>query len=367
MNENREKILLPAGIILLGAIFFLALTSLRPEAEKKAFDKKIQLVEVFKPELKSANIEVHSSGTVGSISEVNLIPQVAGKIESLSGNMVVGATFKKGDVLFKIEDNDYVYRKKAALAEVARQKVTLQKEEYESSLAKEEWEEFGAESGEKASALTLRIPQLQMAKANLDAAKANFRLAELNLARTEICAPFDGQVKSRMSDLGQYVSPGMVIASIFSTEKAEIQASIPYSERKWIKKGAKVELFSNEKKWEAFVSEIGGNLDPQSRFITLTISKENPYMEKNPLLTGLFVNVKIYGNLVDNVYTIERHFIRTGDKIFLYKNGELIIKSVQVLYHGKKYSYIKMNLENDEFIIKTNLKYAVKNMKLRVK
>ena len=61
-------------------------------------------------------------------------------------------------------------------------------------MAKKDWEELGEG---QASPLTLRIPQLEEARALLNATEADLEKAKLNLERTIWDLPFDG-LKKRM-------------------------------------------------------------------------------------------------------------------------------------------------------------------------
>ena len=65
-----------------------------------------------------------------------------------------------------------------------------------------------------------------VAQASLDQARANLAQAELDLERTVVRAPFDGRVRERRVDLGQFVSPGVSLARIFSVDYAEVRLPI---------------------------------------------------------------------------------------------------------------------------------------------
>jgi len=75
-----------------------------------------------------------------------------------------------------------------------KQKKLLEREIAESELAKRDWEELGIGD---ANPLTLRIPQLKEAEANVNAANANLERAKLNLERTIVTLPFEGIIKKK--------------------------------------------------------------------------------------------------------------------------------------------------------------------------
>ena len=53
-----------------------------------------------------------------------------------------------------------------------------------------------------------RVHQVAKAQADVEAAKAQIRKAERDLERTELRAPYDGQVLRQAVDLGQVVNAG---------------------------------------------------------------------------------------------------------------------------------------------------------------
>ena len=110
-------------------------------------------------------------------------------------------------------------------------KKLLEREIAESELAKKDWEELGEG---QASPLTLRIPQLEEARALLNAAEADLEMAKLNLERTIISLPFDGLIQKKNAGIGQYVNAGSVLGSAFSTEKVLIPLPLTDTELSYL-------------------------------------------------------------------------------------------------------------------------------------
>jgi len=92
-----------------------------------------------------------------------------------------------------------------ASANVAQAEQQLVREIAEGEIARQDYAELGRG---QPSPLALREPQRQQAEASLQAAQADLENAKLQLTRTKIVAPFNGRVRSRSSDIGQFVSPG---------------------------------------------------------------------------------------------------------------------------------------------------------------
>lgn len=364
MNIMKQK-WFPVALIIVAVLLFRGLLSLKSEPIKEEFTLVVPLVKVIDLTPFDRAIKINGTGAVRSVSEVSITPQVAGLITDLGKNTSSGSSFKKGELLFQIKKEDYYYRMQAAKAEVARQEVSLKSEEYESEIAKQEWEEYSDGSDEKASPLTLREPQLNMAKANLEASEANYNMAKLNYRRTSIKAPFDGQIKNRMVDVGQYVAPGSALASIFNSDESEIRVAVQPRDLDWIQIGQRVDILSENKMWQGTVKTVGSNLDSKSRLATITVQIKKPYEKTPMLLNGLFVDVLIHGKSAENAFEIERHLIKNSNELWVFSDGALSIRKVDVLYHGKYKSYVSFQLNSGEKLITSPIETPVNNMKLR--
>ena len=115
---------------------------------------------------------------------------------------------------------------------LARAKLAHLEEKVRSAQARQEWETTnGKDNNKEPSPLVLRLPQLQLAEAELFSAEKAAELAEANLQRTELLAPYDGVLTEKLADLGQVVSggPGVPVARAYSTDSLEVM--LPVSSR----------------------------------------------------------------------------------------------------------------------------------------
>ena len=160
---------------------------------------------------KDVTLTVETQGEVRPQTEIDLVPEVGGKIVYVAPNFIEGGFFKKGETLIRIDDSNFKISKVRAQATIAQAEQVLAREIAEGEIAKADFEELGR--GEP-SALAMRLPQRQEAEASLLAAKADLESANLQLSRTNVRAPFDGRVRSKSSDIGQFVSPGSPLGRI---------------------------------------------------------------------------------------------------------------------------------------------------------
>jgi RND family efflux transporter MFP subunit len=142
---------------------------------------------------------LESTGNTQAIYTVQLVARVAGYLEEVlfrDGQMV-----KKGQLLFRIQQDTYQNELQQAEGQILLQTAQL---EY----AQKELARYTHLLKQKAaSPETVDNWQFQRdsARANLEVAKAARNLAQLNLDYTEVRAPFDGRIDRRLVDPGNLV------------------------------------------------------------------------------------------------------------------------------------------------------------------
>ncbi len=210
--------------------------------------------------------------------------QVSGQVEHLNKRFESGEHVKKGELLMQLENSAYVAAVANAESSVANAKLALLEEKRQVAQAKAEWQASGLK-GEPISALVLRQPQLAVAKATLKQAEAALRNARIELNRTKLRTPFDALVVTRDVSLGAYVQKGETVASLYSTERAEVK--IDLSLKDWQNlpttdlngmADLPVKLLSVEgqQQWLGHVLRVEQHLDGTTRQRALIVAVEQP-------------------------------------------------------------------------------------------
>ena len=122
------------------------------------------LVDVVVVEPRRRALQVTTQGTVRPLREINLVSQVAGRIEAVSPRFAEGGFFQAGDELLRIESIDYELAIARSESDVAAARQRVAEEQGRSRQAQREWRDLGSE---EANALFLRKPQLAAARAAL--------------------------------------------------------------------------------------------------------------------------------------------------------------------------------------------------------
>lgn len=385
MNK-RTRFFYPIGILCVGIMGAIIMVKSRPEIEKKEVTFPPPLVRAQTIRLQNVQLIVNSQGTVSPRTESELFAQVAGQVITVSPAFARGGFFSKGEVLIRVDPRDYEFAISRLKADVAQAKLRLAQEEGEASVAREEWEKLG--EGEEANPLVLREPQLAQARAALEAAEAALKQVELNLERTRIRAPFDGRVRSKNVDLGEYVGPGIPVATIYAVDYAEVRLPVPDDQMAYLDccidyRGQdpsnlnidvilKANYAGQQHEWEGTIVRIEGEIDPRTRMVTLVARVDNPYSppeegNRPPFAVGLFVDAEIKGRFVENVAVIPRLALRGKDRVLVI-NGEnrLHFRNVGVLKADAETAVLSSGLADGERLCLSPLETVVDGMHVRV-
>ncbi len=139
--------------------------------------------------------------------------------------------------------------------------------------------------------------------AQVENLRAQLTLARKKVADTVVRAPFDGTVRARMVEMGQYIKEQGAIMSITDTNPLKLRASLPEQWFPYVVVGAKIELTveAYPDKFLGRVARVSGTVDPQSRTLSLEAEVDNSAERLRP---GLFARAVLYTSKTDSVLRI---------------------------------------------------------------
>ena len=385
MSKTKRRFLhfaIAIVLVALGALGMRTLTTSKPKLEKRKPPVPIPMVRTIKVKAGPQSIHILGEGTVRPLREINLVPQVGGKVVYVSPALVNGGEFSKGDTLLRIDPVDYQLAVTLAKAKVRDSESRLKLAEEEAAAAREEWRLLhagSAKANSKPPPLVAKEPQLAAAQAKLEADRADLRKALLSLERTELKAPFDARVSQENVDIGQYVSPGQALASLYSTEAAEIAVPLEDEDAFWFHvpgftpgnnpgSSAKVlaRIAGRARTWTGAVVRTEGELDERTRMINVVVRVEKPYAKKPPLPVGLFVTVDIEGRTLPEAAVIPRSALHQGDVVWVVdSDGRLHFRKVNVARVQGDEVIVQHGLENGEMVAITMLEAVTDGMAVR--
>jgi RND family efflux transporter MFP subunit len=376
------KIILPLLVLLLGAGGFVLLGKLKQTPQRQAPPQRGVLVDVM--ELKTAphQIRVYATGTVQAARQIALVPEITGKVVWIAPQLVDGGFFQQGETLLKIEPADYRLAVERAQAEIARAQVTLTTEQERSRVALQEWQRVDLPDKGEPGPLVSREIQQQQEQANLAAALATLEQAQLNLQRTELKAPFNGRIRQKQVDLGQYLRAGTSIGNLAGTDRAEIHVPLPLDDLRWLQvpaaaskqPGSLAMVYlpgDSSNGWQGQIIRSLGEIDPTSRMATAVIAVDDPYQLRkksnfSDLSNGQFVEIQLFGDKLDSSISIPRTALRNDSQVWVADSeNRLRLRPVEILRREKQQLIIKQGLSSGEKLVLTGLSGAADGLLLR--
>jgi RND family efflux transporter MFP subunit len=383
------KFMLPLILIGTSIIMVVALVAVQKSksAERKPDTEKAVLVDTIEAKVVSLNFVVNSQGTVRPRTETTLVSEVSGKIVSVAPEFVAGGFFHEGEVLLQIDPSDYEAGLKRAEAALASRKAKLADETARSEQALKDWKNMGKKG--QPSDLGLRKPQMADAKANVSAAEADVQKARRDLERTQITVPYDGLVRQKAVDIGQYVAPGTRLGITFAIDTAEVRLPLTHSDLNYLQLPSETEVKNKDKtfppvtlsaeraggtsQWQARIIRTEGVVDEVSRVIYAVAQVVDPYgvlgqSHQQELKIGTFVNAEIQGLPADNVVVLPRHVLRADNSILVANaDNELEILPVTVLRAEPKKVYLSEGIKGGARVVITTLDAPVPGTKLAIR
>lgn len=246
------------------------------EAAKKSADGKKTnnepfhvKTQIFKAEKRRTNLIVRGRTEVDARVEVKA--ETTGVIETISSKK--GTWVKKGDLLCKIETAE----REAALLQ-AKANLAKAEADYSANLA----------LAKKGHAAQLKVTTV---RAQLDAAKAELKRAELNLDRTTIEAPFDGFVEAQPAKAGDFLSIGDSCATLVVLDPLIVTGFVSELEVVALKTGmnAQIQIISGKTK-EGKIRFVSSSADAATRTFRIEVEIEN---KTASLRDGLTADINI--------------------------------------------------------------------------
>lgn len=421
MLNTRQTILYVIGVIALlivGGGVASVLMATKKDPPQVTREVVGPLVEVVRAERIDLEIDVKGHGTVRPTVKADVVPQVGGKVVELHANLVTGGFIPAGETIIKIDEADFeIARRQAetaataaaakrAQAEAQVAEATARVDDAQSDVdrmvalldrgAGNERELRKARTALAIATASKRLAQSAIAAADSQIATARVQAdqAALNIERTTVTLPFDAMVTAESVDVGQFVTTGQPIASVYGTESVEIPVPLEDEQLKWFTQVPLAHEIAARKiprealpiadvharfagrdcQWVGRVVRTEGTVDPRTRMMHVVVEVEDPLpvlrgesvTAKPPLIPGSFVNVTVRGKKLEGVFELPRHALHPGDVVWVADDDKLRTRGVNVIRRTVGSVVIDKGLNDGELVIVTPLDTVTEGMKVRL-
>jgi len=186
--------------------------------------------------------------------------------------------------------------------------------------------------------------------AEADATNARSQVARLTaiLEQKALEAPFAGVVGIPRVEVGQYVEPGTVYATLQDLDTMRVDFSVPEQQVRLIQIGMPVTATTEAGggTYRGRVAGIEPKIDPNSRLVTVRADVENPDRSLNP---GQFLRVRVELPEEQDVMALPQTALSSnlyGDSVFIVRDGEeagaLKVEQVFVKIGRRSLGYVEI-------------------------
>lgn len=264
---------------------------------------------ILKPE--KLNNNVITTGTILANESVELKSEISGKVVKIF--FKEGSRVNKGDILLKINDEELQ-------AQLLRAKSNLKLAEENEARQKALFEKEGVSK------------QVYDAAVNdLNAKKADLALINAQIDKTEIRAPFEGQIGLKYVSEGSFVNTTTVIASLQDIDPVKIDFSIPEKYTTYVTRGDRIQfkVAGSNKIFTGNVFAVEPKIDDVTRTLKIRAISPNTRAE---ILPGAFADVTLILREIPDALMVPTQAvipILKGQKIYLYKNGFVVEAEIE--------------------------------------
>ncbi|AAO07480.1 TPA: efflux RND transporter periplasmic adaptor subunit [Vibrio vulnificus] len=316
-------------------------------------------------------------GRVEAVEDTNITAQVSGYLKAR--HFEEGQLVEKGALLYTIEPSSFEAQVASAKASLAQAKASLKKAELDHQRGKNLLPR-GSISQSEFDALTAG---LLGAQAQLEAANAQLKLADVNLSYTQIRAPFSGRISDSKVSTGDLVSPSAgILTTLVSLDPIHTAFSISERERLALgierikgdgstpSAGVEVQLqLENGKEYPHLgrLDYLGNRIDTKTGTIALRAVVANP---DHQLLPGQHIKVNLREKQAKSVVVVPRRAVQTdleGHFVMVMTLGEVAERrNVSLGAQVEQGVVIREGLTQDDVVITQGLQRVRNGMQVRV-
>jgi len=431
---NIAKKLLFIVPVICGIALFLWMKSNKQPPARLDFKERVQTVRVISLKKTPVVPRAISYGYVEADRTWEAISEVSGKIVFMNENLKKGYFIQKGELLLKIDTTSYGLAETRGVADllnvdarlkeldqsgkntqnllaIEQKALTISAQEFKrmqelfdkgvisaSILEKEERNFLARQTAVNnlQNALALIPSQKKALLAQKKSGESTVSQQRLDVAKTEIYAPFNCRLSSVNIELDQYETVGSVLVKAESIDKAEIPIQLSpknflnlmprehgtmipgLPDMETLRKAialttAKVRLpmdGMNQVEWDGWFSRTSESMDLKTGAITVYITVDRPYEnlipgKRPPLLTNMYVEVELRGQPIPDMFIIPRSALHE-EKIYICSpENRLKIKPVKIEFQMEDMAVLSTGIEQGERLVLSDLIPAVEGMLLK--
>jgi len=348
MKDTIIKILFSLTVITSTLLFYSCIDAGGNEKEKED-PGSFTYVETQKIKFQPFVSYISLIGAAKANQEADVASDEGGKIKSFVKDK--GDYVKEGEVILIVDNDVLKANLDAAKAqyEMAENNFKKQEEIYNQKVTSE--------------------LQYLNAKYERDAAKANYELIKSRYDKTFVKAPFSGIIDLKYIEEGEFASPGAAIISIVSLDRIKVVAGVPENYVGDVKVGNRVKVIFNDLGGETFkekISYVGSSINIDNRTFPIEVIINNRDRRIKPELNAV---VKIEKENFDKVVLVPEDIVSKTDRgnvVFVEENGIAKMRVIKIESRYENKAAITEGLKEGDNLIIVGFQNLVDGEKVKV-
>ena len=380
LSRRVLLVAVPIAIIALGVAVAAFLIATRPEVAAKPVVEKIWTVAATPAAVVDVQPERRFYGRIVATRQIEVRPEVSGRVLEIGPNFVEGGLVRKGDLLVRIDDFDYQAKLREITADLKGTRGMLERDAERIELFRRDVDRRAKlQNRGHTSAKALDDAKLSLSNAiqqKIDRENKAERL-EVDLTRvqrdlqdTSVRAPFDGFLVDVTTAVGKFVNVGDTIAKSIRADRLEARFHVSNAAfTQFLADGnyrnIKAKLLWAGQTYEAVLDRIESQVQTASGGVEVFARIDGVTVNTN-LRPGAFVEVLVPGPVFKSVVRIPEEALYGNDTIYQIVQNRLQPRKVELVTRDGKDLLIRGSFEAGDRIVTTRFPEIGPGLKVKV-
>jgi len=408
------KVLLPLGILGLGAGGLLYLVKTKPVIEPEIIEERIWIVAAMPAEVTDQSLDLELFGSLVAARDVELRSLVGGEVIEVGENFNEGSILEKGDLLVAVDPFEFQARldenraglieaksrleeliatQKSEQAALARDREILEREvsnvarsqslSKRGNISTKALDDAKSSLSRQRQTVELRDAQLGILNARIGQQKAvierldvGVRRAERDLNNTRLVAPFKGYVAEVSAEFGKNIDARDKVARLIDADQLEARFLLSDSQYGLLVAdaagiiGRPVTVI-----WQSGTTGLSfvGKVTRLSSEISSTTGGVEVYavLESNKninlLRPGAFVDIILSGNRYGDVVKLPEYSVFDDNTVYIVKEGRLVPREVEVIARNGGELFVRGDIVSGDMVVTSRFPEIGPNLKVEVR
>jgi len=344
MNQLRKIILAVLGIVLVVLSIFVSgkIIANKPVYGSKAKNnvKEVYVQEVTNQRIKT---QVPTNGVLVAHQRITLTSRVQGVLKTIEPLFKTAQSYKKGDMIYQIDDADYSASVKAARANFLSLLTSIIPDlKLDFSNEFSNWSQFLSDLK-----LTQSLPELPEMSEKLKlfvsgrgllSSYYSVQSMEQNLSYYSVRAPFDGVLVEATVTEGSLIRPGQQLGVFIKPGIYELAVQLPKTYVEFIAEGLEVSLNSldGNQQYQGTISRINASVDSKTQSVQVFI-----LVQDSRLKEGIYLTAQLDAIDIADAFMVKRGLLNAEQQLFVVKDNQLKLKQVEVVYYTQTHAVVR--------------------------